>query len=619
MSNIITKERKDMMKQILEENNIDGNKTTPFLWSLCCVDYIFYNGNIRVKDIKKYWTDGSGDGGIDYIYCKDNSNEIYLIQGKSETNISFKSIKTAVREITDTIKAFDSGKVDVNKNHYKRINGPYKSLINDKRRKNITIVIMTETELKDEVRNQVEIWKKDNKEFDEFKLLIYDFNNILEKVINVSTGEKTVEKGSLECVDSKFLEYSYGKNTGIIISIKAKSLRDLYEKEKNDTGLFGYNLRKKIRDNRIGVDEKIEKTIKEEKNSFWFRNNGITIACEKYKIDNNILSLTKFSIINGAQTATIIGEIDKEYIEEDFSIVCKIVKSPGSLNNDFVKDIAIASNSQKEIDSRDLRANSYEQILLQYKFGKNEYPLAVSIKRGVIPFNYKKVKQSWQKIDNKKLGQIILSAWLQKPGTARNEPNLIFTDLYNDIFNRKLVANYNYNALYDIVRLNDKYDKFRIEFTKQKDKEKRQEKDGDKIRKLNDEIGVLRNSGFTVISIITYLIKRKYFDLKRINGSKNENWKRFTKINIDTNLSLNYKNNDYDEKIKELFNEIVEKLFLLYSEEALRPDSRASNPSNYFKRDDIYRENIICAFDNLLENEPDHKIFKLLEIFDNNN
>ena len=129
---------------------------------------------------------------------------------------------------------------------------------------------------------------------------------------------------------------------------------------------------------------------------------------------------------------------------------------------------------------------------------------------------------------------------------------------------------------------------------------------------------MLKNSGYTVISIIVYLIKRKYFDLNRIAGSKEENWKRFSKVKIDTDLSLNYKKDDYDQNLIELFEEIVEMLSSLYKAEVARPDSDIDNPSNYFKRDDIYRANIICAFDNLLENEPNHRIFKLLEMFDDN-
>lgn len=608
-------ERINYLRQMINNNSIDGNTSDHYLWTLCCVDYFYYGGNIGPKDIKNHWTDGSYDGGIDYVY--DAGDKLYLIQGKSSLgNLKISDIKTYIREISDTIKIFDVGQ-EVQKGLNPKLRKAYKNGISNKNNEDIVIVLFTNICITNKMKEDIDYWKENS--FNDFKVEVYGIEEIEKQEVNVANGEKTVDSGYLECVNENVLEYSNGDSAGIILSIKAKSLQDLYQKEK-DGGLFGYNLREKIKDNKLHVDIDIANTIENEKENFWFYNNGITIGCENYRIRDNKLQLKKFSIINGAQTTTIIGTSKKIDIQNDFNIVCKVIKSPGSLDNNFIKKISLASNSQKEIEVRDTYSNSEEQILLQYKFIKNKYPLAITIKRGVKPKNYNKVK-SWQKIENNKLGQIILSAFLQKPGTARNQPNSIFTnlDIYNSIFGKNVVMNYNYNALYDIVRLHNYYEIYRNKIIKVKETKKSKEiKNIEVMRKLQDEIGVLKNSGYTVISIITYLIKRQYFNLSKIDDDTDEAWNKFLDKKIDTDLSLNSKNSIYEKNLKVLFEGILSVLFDLYNKEVTNPNSTVTSVSNYFKRDDIYRKNIISSFDKLIVDDPKNIIFEKLSIFDDN-
>lgn len=612
------KERIKYLRQMIKNNNIEGNTDEHYLWSLCCVDYFYYEGNIDPRSIRTNWTDGQHDGGIDYVYS--TNDKLYLIQGKSSPGkIKLNDIKNYIRFMADTVEIFELGQ-EIKKELNKTLRKAYKIGINNKTKNDIILVLFTNSHITEKLKEEIEDWTKNY--FNDFKVEVYGIEEIEEQEVKVINGEKTINSGYLECADENFLEYSTEKGSGIILSVKAKSLQDLYQKEK-DGGLFGYNLREKINDNKLHVDYEIDQTIKKEKENFWFYNNGITIGCEDYKIKDNKLKLKKFSIINGAQTTNIIGTSKDIDNQNNFSIVCKVIKSPESLDNEFIKKISLTSNSQKEIDMRDTFSNSEEQIILQYRFIKNKYPLAVTIKRGVKPRNYNNVKP-WQKIENSKLGQIILSAFLQKPGTARNQPNSIFTDLgtYNSIFNKKIVLNYNYNALYDIVRLHKYYENYRIRIIKSKELKKSKEtKSIETIRKLQDEIGVLKNSGYTVVSVITYLIKRKYFGLSKIKGDTDEAWKKFVSKKITTDLSLNYNNkkNTYEKHLKVLFENILLVLFDLYNHEVTNPKSTVTSVSNYFKRDDIYRNNIIPAFDNIIDNDPNNIIFKELKVFDDSN
>ena len=55
----------------------EGRLNDEYLFTLQVVDYFYYNRNIGEQDIRENFVDGANDGGIDYIYVKDDV--MYLI------------------------------------------------------------------------------------------------------------------------------------------------------------------------------------------------------------------------------------------------------------------------------------------------------------------------------------------------------------------------------------------------------------------------------------------------------------------------------------------------------------------------------------------------------------
>lgn len=111
------------------------------------------------------------------------------------------------------------------------------------------------------------------------------------KVMTSSFDKEFIEQDSIKLSDAKNV-LKYG-NSGIIVNIKASSLKKLYTKHSKN-GLFSYNLREHI--SQKNVDSGIENTIKKEKENFWFYNNGVTIGCEDFVLDGYVLKLYNFSI-----------------------------------------------------------------------------------------------------------------------------------------------------------------------------------------------------------------------------------------------------------------------------------------------------------------------------------
>lgn len=594
------KENLIKIKSLCSGSSFKGNTSEEYLFTINCVDYFFYSKNIGQVDIKDGFVDGANDGGIDFIY--DDGIKLYLIQGKSQSDLKYNDIRDAYAKILETVNKFETG----NTNDYnERLKAIYKNTIDKLENPEIEFVLFTNTTIDKSTQLKIEELNK-NGDFQNYSLVTYGKDEIDNKVLSIEDGNMCVEEGELELGNTKYLDYQEG--IGAIFTVKAFSLKELYEKKRSE-GLFGYNLREQI--SQASVDNQIDKTIAEDKNNFWYYNNGITIGCSDFYRDGNKLKLYNFSIINGAQTTSKIGKSNLIKKDNDFFLVCKVIKSENSLDDDFIRKISEASNSQKPIKPRDLKSNSAEQKILQNNFINNgKYQLAVEIKRGVKPSNYRNV-DSWKRINNEYIGQILMATQYQKPGTARSNKADIFgkDSTYLLIFSKDKVKNYDYNAIYDLVNIAHLYDNFRIKYVEEKEKEISKKTDENAKKSLNNLISVCNNAKFVTLALITYFIKKIYFNVKDANDDN------FSLPIIKGNLSLEYGEDDYIEKLEYLFGYIIDRLSMIYNTNEV--NLKLTSHSNFFKTDKNYKETIIPEFDKILNDQYDkEKIYDNIKIFD---
>lgn len=578
----------EKIKILTKAFDFTGNTTDEYLFTINCVDYFYYNGNIGKSDIIDGFTDGAYDGGIDFIYVEDENN-IKLIQGKSSTDLKYNDIRDLFNKMRETVINFKNNQTS----HYnKNLRIIFSEALDNGDNPNIELVLFTNTYIAPEVMDLIKENIFSSDDYINFKMTIYDGSEILNQVLK--TDQSAME---IACADllldrpKNYLEYSEGK--GAIFSIKASSLHDLYEKYA-DKGLFGYNLREHI--SQKNVDEAIDITIKEDKNNFWFYNNGITIGCEDYSPDGNRLRLYNFSIINGAQTTTKIGEskfIDAKY---DFSLVCKVIKSEGSLNDEFIRRISAASNSQKPIKFRDLKSNSKEQQIIQLNCMNSKRPLAIEIKRGVKPKNYKRV-QNWEKITNEYLGQLLLSCQYHMPGTARSKTSDIFgkDEIYNLLFSQDKVKKYNYETLYEFVRFGHLYDEFKVEYDAELNQKIKLTENESLKTELNDKDGICRNGKFIILSIIFYLYKRNNL------GLTNKTFLKIKNTLIDCKIECEDDYEKFVKNYKKLFMFLIDRLNEIYNKN--KYNMKLTSYSNFFKSDKNFEDIIIPEIDKIYEDE----------------
>lgn len=554
-------QRKEKILSLCQDLNLaEGKQTEEYLFTLEMVDLFYYKGNIGKIDIKTGFTDGTGDGGIDFIYTDDEV--MYLVQGKTSDNLTIEEISNVFYKMKNTVENFESGSYS---QYSKKLKSVYRNIydsIDDN--KNIEFVLFTNTQIKDSLLKRISELKK-KKEFSSFEITIYDKVDIEKKEILSYSDSDLVVEDSVQIFlnkNNKNDMLSYGEN-GRIVNVKATSIKYLYEKYA-DSGLFSYNLREHVAQK--NVDEGIELTIKNDKDNFWFYNNGITIGCEHFDVSGNKIKLFNFSIINGAQTTTKIGKSKFIDSKHDFPLVCKIVKS--DLNNkksrDFIGKISEASNSQKPIKFRDLKSNDFHQKELEARAGSNKYPLAIEIKRGVKAKNYNKVREKWQRVSNEYIGQLILSCIFQKPGMARNSKNTIFSSkkMYQQVFVRK----HDFDTLYDLVRLGNIYDEYLNRVVKETNDV--------------DTIGIMKNGKLTILAIVCYLIKKQRKIV--IDHTSDEVYKD----NLIGLLFTDYPKDDLNKKIEEIFKYIIRKLESLYEQK--KEVEKITSFSNYFKNEKFY-------------------------------
>ncbi len=261
---------KSMCKNL---NFPEGKLSEEFLFTIEMADLFYYKGNIGEVDIKTRYTDGAGDGGIDFI-CTDN-DKVYLLQGKSGENLSIDDMKHLFNKMKDTVTAFEHKKYD---SYSSVLQSAYINAVDSMPTDySIELVLFSTNELSDDIKNA--IYSYADEELSDYSVIIYDREEIEAKSVDINYD--LIQYGDLSLyinTDKKNNVLSYGEN-GAIVSIMASSLKRLYIKDVKN-GLFNYNLREHI--NQKNVDEGIDETIKNERNKFWYFNNGITIGCKDF-------------------------------------------------------------------------------------------------------------------------------------------------------------------------------------------------------------------------------------------------------------------------------------------------------------------------------------------------
>lgn len=192
-------------------------------------------------------------------------------------------------------------------------------------------------------------------------------------------------------------------------------------------GLQGNRVNEAIRDTLLGP----------ERGNFYFYNNGITLTCDKFAYNalqsgDHQVRVENLQIINGGQTCmTIFKTLQQPSLFDDNPpayVLLRLYQLPSD-NEDLVRQITFATNSQNPVDLRDLRANDELQQRLEIDISQ-------------LGYTYRR-KRSGQGIKSKDItsgvaAEAILAVWRQRPHQAKFFTREHFGKLYNVIFTDNL-------------------------------------------------------------------------------------------------------------------------------------------------------------------------------------
>ncbi|MDF7627474.1 AIPR family protein [Lactobacillaceae bacterium L1_55_11] len=525
-----------------------------------------YNGLYIDKVFSEFFTNQVGDGGIDLIYPDVDDNSLLFVQTKFSENTDANEAVAEINKGMATVSELESNPNSLNE----KLRGCYDAALNeladgdDIQRK--MVFVSGGSFDKAAVEKRV----SHTKNIDDFDLVIVNGDDLEGIIRDLREPVRRVNHDEVKIkAANNYSEYSSSTKEGIFTQVSAKSLKHLYDKYQ-DSGLFDLNVRKYIK--KKSIDDEVKKTIHKHPDEFWFLNNGVTIATNAFRVDGNTIKLDDFSIVNGAQTTTLIATTLQDD-EPDFYVPAKIIMPSEELSSeqmdDFFNQISEATNSQKPINPQDLKANSREMLTM--KGWLKDYNIQLEIKRGI---KYDR-KSSDISIKNDVLAQLIYSFVNQMPGTARSKKKSLFdnVNIYKQIFRD---PKYDQDRskkdfIADLIRLNRIYEEVADELLK-----------SDSL--TGEQGNVIKNGKFTLFALLGVV-----YDV--INGIRKPNEL------IEQHGALDSEEFKYGHFLEqEEFQNNLKKLILKFVISTARVYAlqveTVGTMSNYLKKDSTYAKDI---------------------------
>lgn len=184
------------------------------------------------------------------------------------------------------------------------------------------------------------------------------------------------------------------------------------------------------------INEAVASTLKQEEQrpNFYFYNNGVTIICSQFRHnalqqDSWPVQIEGLQIVNGGQTSRTVQQVVKEDPGAATAQVLVRIYELSEDDEELVKSITYATNSQNPVDLRDLRSNDAKQKLLGYSISELGY--TYRRQRG-------DTTASSREIASTAAAEAILAVWRHRPHQARFMTTEHFGKLYDKIFTDSL-------------------------------------------------------------------------------------------------------------------------------------------------------------------------------------
>lgn len=391
---------------------------------LLCVNTLL---GLPLEEAAELLTEGGNDAGVDALHFSepdDGEFTVTIFQGKykhvdltGSANFPENGIKAAINMVGTL---FDPGKsIQLNRHLAPRVE-EIRSLIRDGHIPNVRLILCNNGA---KWNDQAQSWI-DQTGFSNDQVSWAHFNH--DNIVAVLQSDKAVDD-SIQLQGKAVIE-EFDFRRVLVGKIAITEIAELFNRH-NDL-LLQRNIRRYLELHANRVNSAIHATLADKENStnFYFFNNGITMICRKFRHnalqgENYQLKIEGIQIINGGQTCKTIQQALNSS-KQDFSGVYVLLRlyELADDDQDFVRDITYATNSQNPVDLRDLHSN--DEIQKQLETGIRE-----------LGYAYKRQREDGGGgITSTTVAEAVLAIWRNKPHQAKFLRREHFGKLYHDIF-----------------------------------------------------------------------------------------------------------------------------------------------------------------------------------------
>lgn len=423
---------KDIRQKASEELRItDEGRLKSLAFVYLCVKTIL---DLDGDDVFDCLTEGGGDFGVDAIHISeeyDGEFTVSLFQGKYKHNLEGNSnypeegIKSLINAINYLFNP--AAKLEhINQRLLVKVEEA-RSLIRDGYIPQVR-TIACNNGLKWNLSAQEAI---DRAEFGDQVTWEYVNHERLVKILQASKPVKDTLQLSGKAIveDMEFSRVLLGR-------ISVTEIATLIER--HGERLLERNIRRYLGLQGNRVNEGIRHTLtSDEKNNFYFYNNGVTLICDSFSYNalqdgDYKVRVENLQIINGGQTCMTIfktlREPDLIHQNAQAFVLLRLYQLPRE-NEGLVQRITYATNSQNPVDLKDLRANDERQKILEKDIEQ-------------LGFNYRTKRSNTPTrsadITSGVAAEAVLSVWRRKPHQAKFFSREHFGKLYDTIFTDQL-------------------------------------------------------------------------------------------------------------------------------------------------------------------------------------
>ena len=418
--------------EFFPDGDVNRKKSSAFV--LLCMSAVL---ELTLEESAELLTEGGNDAGVDGIHISevdDGEFAVTIFQGKYKVKdlrgvANFQ--ENGVRKSVNTVATlFDPAKkVELNDKIAPKVE-EIRSLVRDGYIPNVRVVLCNNgTKWNDQAQNWI-----DQSGFTDDQVIWIHYNH--DSIVAVLQRKKAVDdsihlEGKAVIEDFNFRRVLVGK-------VAVTEIAELFNRHSDL--LLERNIRRYLGLHSNRVNSAIHETLadQQKRDNFYFFNNGITMICKKFRHnalqgENYQLKLEGMQIINGGQTCKTIQETlypsQKQLFNESFENVYVLLRiyELSEDDQDFVRDITYATNSQNPVNLRDLKSN--DEIQRQLEIGIND-----------LGYTYKPKREEGgggsSVITSSIVAESVLAIWRKKPQQAKFRRKEHFGKLYDAIFKK---------------------------------------------------------------------------------------------------------------------------------------------------------------------------------------